>query len=343
MMNSQDTLGTALKAVTLASRLCKSVQRKLDQVRAITKDDKSPVTIADMASQAVICKTLREELGSVVIVAEETSAFLRDAANAEYMRAAVEAAKEVWPSVNEASLLEAIDAGAGEPVGAGGEFWTLDPIDGTKGFLRGQQYAVSLALLRGGKPVLGVLGCPNLSMDHSASVDGPVSEGTLFWATAGGGSSEAAIGPEAASGPGRGRRLEKASGTPASPLRLCSSVEEAHTKSDTVSQVVERAGGSFVPLRLDGQGKYAVVARGQADAYLRLPTKKGYVERIWDHAAGALIAQEAGRIVTDAAGSALDFGQGKGLERNRGIIVAHPAIHGRLTAAIRELGLLNPA
>lgn len=345
MMNSQDTLGPALKAVTLASRLCRSVQSKLDQVRAITKDDKSPVTIADMASQAVICKTLRDELGSVVIVGEETSAFLREAANAEYMRAALAAAREVWPGVSETSLLDAIDAGAGEPVGSGGEFWTLDPIDGTKGFLRGQQYAVSLALIRGGEPVLGVLGCPNLSMDHRASVDGPVDNGTIFWAASGGGSFEAPLpgGAGTAVEPGSERRLEKPTGAPAAPLRLCSSVEEAHTKSDTVSQVVERAGGSFVPVRLDGQGKYAVVARGQADAYLRLPTKKGYVERIWDHAAGALVAQEAGRIVTDAAGNKLDFGHGKGLERNRGIIVAHPAIHGRLTAAIREIGLLNPA
>lgn len=40
--------------------------------------------------------------------------------------------------------------------------WTLDPIDGTKGFLRGGQYAVCLALIVDSKVVLGVIGCPNL-------------------------------------------------------------------------------------------------------------------------------------------------------------------------------------
>ena len=43
-----------------------------------------------------------------------------------------------------------------------GRYWTLDPIDGTKGFLRGDQYAVALGLIDDGEVILGVLGCPNL-------------------------------------------------------------------------------------------------------------------------------------------------------------------------------------
>ena len=46
-------------------------------------------------------------------------------------------------------------------------FWTLDPIDGTKGFLRGGQYAVCLALIVDGDVKLGVIGCPNLPVDNS--------------------------------------------------------------------------------------------------------------------------------------------------------------------------------
>src|SRR5690606_4322693 len=46
-------------------------------------------------------------------------------------------------------------------------FWTIDPIDGTKGFLRGEQYAVSLALVVNGQIELGLLGCPNLPLDPS--------------------------------------------------------------------------------------------------------------------------------------------------------------------------------
>lgn len=45
--------------------------------------------------------------------------------------------------------------------GPTGRHWVLDPVDGTLGFVRGDQYAVALALVEDGKVVLGVLGCPN--------------------------------------------------------------------------------------------------------------------------------------------------------------------------------------
>lgn len=65
-----------------------------------------------------------------------------------------------------------------------GRFWTCDPIDGTKGFVRGDQYAVCLALLDGGRPVVAVVGCPNLMLDPN----NPASEkGALFVAVKGGG------------------------------------------------------------------------------------------------------------------------------------------------------------
>lgn len=49
--------------------------------------------------------------------------------------------------------------------GPKGRFWVLDPVDGTLGFVRGNQYAVALALIEDGKVVLGVLGCPNYPMN----------------------------------------------------------------------------------------------------------------------------------------------------------------------------------
>lgn len=72
---------------------------------------------------------------------------------------------------------------------------------------------------------------------------------------------------------------------------------------------------------MDSQAKYAVVARGEAEIYLRLPTKPGYVEKIWDHAGGVLVVQEAGGTVTDIHGQPLDFTCGRGLEKNQGVIV----------------------
>lgn len=43
--------------------------------------------------------------------------------------------------------------------------WTIDPIDGTKGFLRGEQYAVCVSLIVDAQVQVGVIGCPNLPID----------------------------------------------------------------------------------------------------------------------------------------------------------------------------------
>jgi 3'(2'), 5'-bisphosphate nucleotidase len=100
-------------------------------------------------------------------------------------------------------------------------------------------------------------------------------------------------------------------------------------------------------VRLDSQAKYGVVARGDAAIYLRLPSPKqpDYREKIWDHAAGALIVQEAGGRVTDALGSDLDFSYGHKLEKNRGIIVSngqlHPAILGAIDGTTVRKGAKN--
>ncbi len=331
-------LAAALRAVADACIVCRSVQRNLDSVRATLKDDRSPVTIADWASQAVVVHRLTEALGPGRIVAEENADTLRQPDHKAHLERVVAAARLVWPDATPGTVIEAIDAGHKSDAG-GGVFWTLDPIDGTKGFLRGEQYAVSLAWIDGGEPVLGVLGCPNLSADFSRPFDEPDPHGCIYYAYRGAGLYELR-----AHRPGAQaihlRPLEPADGEP---IRVCESVESAHSKQEDTARVLERLGPTAEPYRLDSQAKYAVVARGQADAYLRMPTKKGYVERIWDHAAGAVVAMEAGCAVTDIAGRRLDFGKGRGLEANRGVVCARPRAHGRILQAIADLGLADPA
>ncbi|TVQ32390.1 MAG: 3'(2'),5'-bisphosphate nucleotidase [Phycisphaeraceae bacterium] len=333
-------LAAARKAVADACVVCRSVQRDLEQIRAVTKDDRSPVTVADWASQAVIVRRLREELGHVNMVAEEKADALRQATNATQLERVLEAVRLVWPDATADDVLDAIDHGHDMPEGKSSEapgaiFWTLDPIDGTKGFMRGEQYAISLAWIEAGESVLGILGCPNLSADFSHPFDQPDAHGCVYFAYKGTGVWEApADDPDAA--PLHIRRLEPADGEP---IRVCESVETGHSKQDDTARILEIVGATEEPSRLDSQAKYAVVARGQADAYLRMPTRKGYVERIWDHAAGAIIASEAGCAVTDIAGRSLDFGRGRGLEGNRGIVCAPARPHGKIIGAIRDLGL----
>ena len=81
------------------------------------------------------------------------------------------------------------------------------------------------------------------------------------------------------------------------------------------------------------------MASGKADAYLRMPTRKTYVEKIWDHAAGSLVATEAGAVVSDITGASLDFRHGARLSQNRGVICAIEPLDGRIIGAIAELGI----
>jgi HAL2 family 3'(2'),5'-bisphosphate nucleotidase len=335
-------LDAARAAVIDACTVCREVQANMDAVRAISKDDNSPVTVADLACQAVVAHRLQELLEEdLLLVGEETSDYLRDPRHTAELDAALAAARAAWPEATEEALLNAIDLGTAGADHAG--YWTLDPIDGTKGFLRQQQYAVSLAYIHHGEVVVGVLGCPNLPLDFAAPVDEPDPRGCIYMAIRNQGVWEMpAIIEEGdtATHPILVRRLDKGDDEP---LSLCTSVEESHSDSGQLAQIMDlvtRAGtGVQDPVRLDSQAKYAIIARGQADAYLRLPTRADYQEWIWDHAAGSLIATEAGCAVTDIDGKLLDFSQGKRLSKNRGILAAPPVVHGKLLGAIRELGM----
>ncbi|MGP1273245.1 MAG: 3'(2'),5'-bisphosphate nucleotidase [Phycisphaerales bacterium] len=337
MADLHKKLAAAHEAVAQASRVCRYVQRSLDEVRAITKDDKSPVTIADFASQAVVAKILEDHESALVLVGEEDAEYLRESSHAAHLDAVVDAVRRVFPAVDADEVLRCIDLGGQDPRREG--FWTLDPIDGTKGFLRGQQYAVALAYIEDGAPVVGAMGCPNLPSDFSAPLDTPDEQGCLYTAARGQGASEHSI--DAQHQPRATARRDLG---PSDPIQACGSVETGHTNMSDEDRILQHIASSTdhavgEPVRLDSQCKYAVTGRGQADAYLRLPTRPGYVERIWDHAAGALIAAEAGCTVSDIFGTPLDFSHGRGLEVNKGVVCAPPRVHALVIDAIRHLGI----
>ena len=150
--------------------------------------------------------------------------------------------------------------------------WTLDPIDGTKGFLRGEQYAVCLALLVDARVELGVIGCPNLPVDPS-NPNG--ARGCLFVAVRGQGSQQFTL---SASEP---TPLSIPTSAP-STLSFLESVESAHSSHSfnaRVSELLRIQKPSLVqkpPVRMDSQAKYCCLARGEGGAYLRMPTGVGY-------------------------------------------------------------------
>lgn len=116
---------------------------------------------------------------------------------------------------------------------------------------------------------------------------------------------------------------------------FCESVVAAHAAHSVQGRIADRLGITADPYRIDSQCKYAVVARGEASIYLRLPRDTSYREKVWDHAAGALIVEEAGGRVTDLNGSPLDFSNGRLLGNHRGIVCTNRAIHDQVLDAAR--------
>ena len=219
------------------------------------------------------------------------------------------------------SVLDWISVGAS--AGASDRYWTLDPIDGTKGFLRGDQYAIALGLIEDGEVILGVLGCPNLP-----NPDGSV--GAIFAATDG--VAQAWYGDAA----------DPLAVTVAAPAtlaeaRVCESVESGHSNQDHSAQIVARLGITAEPFRIDSQCKYAAVARGDASIYLRLPTRADYREKIWDHAAGKFVVEQAGGVVTDVTGAPLDFSRGSTLSANSGVVATDGRFHDQVIDAVQSV------
>jgi len=314
----------ALDAVRVAAGVCRRVQATIS-VDVLEKKDRSPVTVADYASQAVICRALAEQFPEDPIIGEEDAAELSRAENIPFLTRVREELQQADLDAGEDEIRRWINLGGA--TNFSDRFWTLDPIDGTKGFLRGEQYAISLALIVNGRIELGVLGCPNLPANDT---DGS-SLGCLFWAVRGAGSHVARLDDSLRETPIRVSNAQDPEKT-----RFCESVESAHSSHGLSAKVADRLQITREPKRIDSQAKYAVVARGEAEIYMRLPAKAGYKEKIWDHAGGVLIVEEAGGTVTDVTGKPLEFTHGCTLEANAGIIATNQEWHERVVTTVLQ-------
>ncbi len=324
-MNYEAEFDTALAAVRQAARLCREVRKNLVE-NSLEKDDRSPVTVADFGSQALVCRALGEAFPNDPVIAEEDSGALRRTENHEVLQRVV---TEVGKLVDHAGYEEVcswIDRGNASRYMD--RFWTLDPIDGTKGFLRGDQYAVALALIVDGDLAVAALACPMLAYDGEEAGAVDHDGGSIYAAVRGEGSWCYELNGD------RSRPIAVSEQKDPSGARFCESVESAHSSHSDAAAVAVQLGIVRDPLRIDSQAKYAVVARGDAEIYLRLTKHTGYVERIWDHAAGALVIEEAGGTVTDLNGSPLDFRHGTRLERNAGIVATNGRLHADILAAL---------
>ncbi|MEZ4701486.1 MAG: 3'(2'),5'-bisphosphate nucleotidase [Rhodothermales bacterium] len=317
----------AIAAVREAAILCRAVQAQISK-SVLEKKDKSPVTVADFGSQALVCRSIHEAFAGDPIIAEENSAALREEGQKDLLARVVSHVGALRAGVDADTVCQWIDFGGANAYSD--RFWTLDPIDGTKGFLRSEQYAIALALIVEGEIVVSALGCPNLPV----SADRPDEVGVIFAAVKGEGAVALALDSDAAPVP-----VQVSTLSDSRQARFCESVESGHSSHDDSANVGQQLGITAEAVRMDSQAKYATVARGDADIYLRLPTRPGYVERIWDHAAGVLVITEAGGKVTDIHGHPLEFTHGAGLEKNKGVIVTNGLLHDAVLDALNAVGV----
>jgi 3'(2'), 5'-bisphosphate nucleotidase len=234
------------------------------------KSDGSPVTRADLASEKVIL-------------------------------AGLEALRPRFPIVSEESDRERVDAAAVST------YWLVDPLDGTKEFLKGvPEYTVNIALIHSHEPVLGVVYVPPSDR--------------LFEAARGlGARSYDANGSVRALSPAPVERPRKAV------------VSRSHLSPETQRFIDALGVGECLPA--GSSLKLCAVAEGAADVYPRL----GPI-RLWDTAAGAAVAREAGCAVVDLAGQPLRYDLGAGLV-HAGLLVCAPG--GCLAACLAALTTLS--
>ena len=319
----------AIDAVRRAALLVKHIQAEM-VTSVLTKDDRSPVTVADFAAQALVGYLLEQTFPGLSLVGEENSAILQAPEERDTLLTITRFIGEIIPHATPEKVCAWIDRGAGE---AEKRYWTLDPIDGTKGFLRGAQYAVALALVVDGQPQVGVLGCPNLVDGYKVDLDG---EGSLLvaardegaWVTALEGSQTEFV------------PLRVSQETASSQARLLRSFESGHTNAGQIDSFNQALGGEAEPVRMDSQAKYGVLAAGHGEIYLRLlsPGRGDYREKVWDQAAGAVIVEAAGGKVTDLNGKPLDFSAGRRLINNRGVCVTNGHLHDAALNALKAIG-----
>jgi len=236
-----------ISAAVQAGRAIDEIYRGEFQVGQ--KADTSPVTAADHASEAIILERLAREAPGVPVVAEE-------------------------------------EVAAGRVPSVGREFFLVDPLDGTKEFVaRRGEFTVNVALVRDGRPVLGVVYAPASSVLFA----GDVEQRTAFRS------------PQEPSRDVSSER-EAIHVRPVPERGLTVVASRSHSNPETEAYLAALPVADRVSI--GSSLKFCLVASGQADFYPRLgPTME------WDTAAGHAVLEAAGGMVLAPDGSPLGYGK----------------------------------
>ena len=178
--------------------------------------------------------------------------------------------------------------------------WIVDPLDGTADFVdRTGEFTVMIALVRDGKPVLGVINWP--------------AEGTVFAAQYRRGAFRYSDGC-----------WQKIAVTGVSELSKCRMVGSRHHLSEREDRFVKRLGVEKFT-SIGSSLKAAKIASGEAEAYFTTTDKI----KEWDTAASYCIVNEAGGRMTDMQGRDISYNN-RTVNHQNGILVTNGRIHDKI-------------
>ena len=306
----------------------------------VRKTGDEPVSVADILSHLIIVHSISNDFGDDGFLSEENQLF----GNSKFWYSEVGQHKhlvdiilncieKVVPCIGRDALLGLADSSPSiGSVSDKDRLWVVDPIDGTKGYLNGRQFAIAISLLVNDEVVVAGVACPDLNLLGRKDM---AKSGLIFSAVKGEGAyiwemDEARPLPLVVRG-----EVER------NILSYCESIEAPRTAKVLHRQIARKLGVTSEPIEIDSQCKYCLVARGDAALYLRLPRSPGRPEKIWDHSAGSLILEEAGGRVTDVFGSELDFARRPRLTSNVGVIATNGMMHDRVVRVALDAAKKN--
>jgi 3'(2'), 5'-bisphosphate nucleotidase len=294
----------------MACELCRRV--RASDAGFTRKSDASPVTLADYGAQALLCRTLVRHFPEDGVIAEEGGEAFLQLPPGEREQAVRLVAKLLGERVSEEDFVRWLDHGRGVRAD---RTWVIDPIDGTEGFIHGRSYSVCVGTLVEGTPVDGFIGAPVSPLDES---------GTIFFTDGGKAWAEPLEIPEDMVS----RPLQVSDRADPMSVRVVESYVMGRRSREIADRVYAEAGLDARRIkRYDGMLKYALVAAGAADLFIRGPrdTRKN-PHKVWDHVAGTALVQAAGGRVTGLDGRSVEFGLGVEL-RTLGLIASNGRIH----------------
>lgn len=333
-------------AVQCASLLTKAV---MWSIKHVSKSDSTPVTVADFAIQALLISTLSHAFPSDSFLGEESAAALRDDDNLRQQVWEMVSTERNFPDLGGGNatvvkpsspeqMMELIDRGGLGAGGRTGRVWIMDPIDGTATFIEGGQYAVALALIDDGKEVLGVIGCPNLRRDMNQIDPMLVDDADCgFMISAVRGDGGVLLQPISTGDLPQGefiaQRLEQSDSTQLISPENLNFVDSTMGEEYHLGKAKQFVNGlrcaKFPGTNVwSTQLRLIIIALGLNDTQIRVPPPKapGGEEDpenyIWDYAGAHLILEEAGAVASDLDGKEVDFGAGRRLASNWGLVAA---------------------